>query len=149
VRKAFQSAATKSLVQRAIALLMHQPALAQQAGDPHRLAALDVAGMTLLVRLLDLLQAQPHLSSGAVLENWRDSPEAEPLMKLATRPLEVPEDGMAAEFAGTLGRLEARLHDQRVEQLLSKGMNALSVEDKAELERLRVSRNARDQTGKP
>ncbi len=23
-------------------------------------------------------------------------------MKLATRPLEVPEDGMAAEFAGTL-----------------------------------------------
>lgn len=148
VRKAFQSAATKSLVQRAIALLLHQPALAQQAGDPRRLADLDVAGMTLLVQLLDLLQAQPHLSSGAVLENWRDSRDAEPLMKLATRPLEVPEDGMAAEFAGTLDRLEARLHDQRVERLLSKGMNALSTEDRAELEHLRISRNARDRSGK-
>ena len=149
VRKAFQSVATKSLVQRAIALLLHQPALAQQAGDPRRLADLEVAGVPLLVKLLELQQARPHLSSGALLEHWRDSPEAEPLMKLATRPLEVPEDGMAAEFAGTLDRLGARLHDQRVEQLLSKGMNALSAEDKAELERLRMSRNARDRTGKP
>ncbi len=147
-RKAFQSTATKSPVQRAIALLLHQPALAQRAGDSRRLADLEVPGMTLLVRLLELMQAQPHLSSGAVLEHWRGSPESEPLMKLATRPLQVPEEGMAAEFAGTLERLESRLHDQRVEQLLSKGMNALSAEDKAELESLRISRNARDRTGK-
>ncbi|MHB8471332.1 MAG: DNA primase [Gammaproteobacteria bacterium] len=148
VRKAFQSVATKSLVQGAVALLLHQPALAQQAGDPRRLADLDVPGMALLIRLLDLLQAQPHLSSGAVLEHWRDTPEAEPLMKLAARPLEVPEDGMAAQFADTLDRLEARLRDQRMEQLLSKGVNALSAEDKVELERLRMSRNARDRSGK-
>ncbi len=148
VRKVSQSTATKPLVQRAIAFLLHQPALAQQAGDPRRLAGLEVAGVPLLVKLLELLQARPQLSSGAVLEHWRDTPEAGSLMKLATRPLEVPEDGMAAEFAGTLERLEVRLDDQREEQLLSKGMNALSAEDKAELERVRTSRNARGRTGK-
>jgi DNA primase len=148
VRKAFQSAATKSPVRRAIALLLHQPSLAQQAGDPRRLADLDVAGMALLVSLLELLQSQPHLSSGAVLERWRDSPEAEPLMKLATLPLETPEDGMAAEFVGAIQNLEARLDDQREEQLLSKGMNALSAESKAELARIRASRSTRDRTGK-
>jgi len=148
VRKAFQSTATKSPVRRAIALLLHQPALAQLAGDPRRLAELDVAGMTLLVRLVDLLQAQPHLSSGAVLEHWRDTPEAESLMKLATLPLETPEAGMATEFTDTLGRLEARLDEQRMERLLSKDLNALSAEDRAEYERLRTSRTARDRSGK-
>ncbi len=148
VRKALQSTATKSPVRRAIALLLHQPALAQQAGDPRRLADLDVAGMALLIRLLDLLQAQPHLSSGAVLEHWRDTPEAESLMKLATLPLETPEAGMAAEFTDTLGRLEARLDEQRMERLLSKDLNALSAEDRAEYERLRTSRTARDRSGK-
>ena len=148
VRKAFQSTATKSPVRRAIALLLHQPALAQLAGDPRRLAELDVAGMALLVRLLDLLQAQPHLSSGAVLEHWRDTPEAESLMKLATLPLETPEAGMATEFTDTLGRLEARLDEQRMERLLSKDLNALSAEDRAEYERLRTSRTTRDRSGK-
>jgi DNA primase len=148
-RKAFQSTATKSPVQRAIALLLHQPALAQQAGDPRRLENLEVPGVTLLVRLLDLLQAQPHLSSGAILEHWRDSPESAPLMKLATRPLEVPEDGMAAEFTGALMILEARLDDQREKQLLSKGMNALSAEGKAELARIQASRTTRGRSGKP
>ncbi len=149
-RKAFQSATTKSPVRRAIALLLHQPALAQQAGDPRRLVDLDMAGVPLLVKLLELRQAYPQLSPGALLEHWRDSPaEAESLMKLVALPLETPEAGMAAEFVGAIQNLEARLDDQREEQLLSKGMNALSAESKAELARIRASRNIRDRTGKP
>ncbi len=69
-------------------------------------------------------------------------------MKLATQPLETPEEGMAAEFTDTLGRLEERLDEQRMERLLSKDLNALSAEDRAEYERLRTSRTARDRSGK-
>ena len=148
-RKAFQSVATKSPVRRAIALLLHQPALAQQAGDPRRLADLDMAGVALLIQLLELLQSRPHLGTGAVLEHWRDSPDAEPLMKLAATPLETPETGMAAEFSGTLARLEERLDKQRMDQLLSKGLNALSAEDRAEYDRLQATGVQRGRPDKP
>jgi len=149
VRKAFQSVATKSPVRRAIALLLHQPALAQQAGDPRRLADLDMAGVALLIQLLELLQSRPHIGTGAVLEHWRDSPDAEPLMKLAVTPLETPESGMAAEFSGTLARLEERLDKQRMDRLLSKGLNALSAEDRAEYDRLQGSGSQRGRPDKP
>lgn len=146
--RTFPSVATKSPVRRAIALLLHQPALAQQAGDPQRLADLDTAGVPLLVRLIELLQAHPHLSSGAVLEHWRDTADAEPLMKLAALPLETPEAGMATEFAATLERLAKHLDEQRMERLLNKDLNALSAEDRSEYERLTRLKVTKDRSGK-
>ena len=139
-------AAGRSPVRIAIEILLYQPALAQQVRDPQTLAKLDVAGVGLLVQLLELLQARPHLNTAALLEHWRGSQEGKYLAKLAQWQPEVPE-GVEAELQGALQRLAEQYHQQRVENLLHmERLEGLDDVEKAELRRL-LSLSAAKKTG--
>ena len=139
-------AAGRSPVRIAIEILLYQPALAQQVRDPQALAKLDVAGVGLLVELLELLQARPHLNTAALLEHWRDTQEGKYLAKLAQWQPEVPE-GVEAELQGALQRLAEQYHQQRVENLLHmERLEGLDDVEKAELRRL-LSLSAAKKTG--
>ncbi len=138
--------AGRSPVRTAIQILLYQPALAQQVHDPQTLAKLEVAGISLLVQLLELLQARPHLNTAALLEHWRDTQEGKYLAKLAQWQPEVPE-GVEAELQGALQRLAERYHEQRVENLLhTERLEGLGDMEKAELRRL-LSLNTVKRTG--
>ncbi|MDX1251959.1 MAG: DNA primase [Gammaproteobacteria bacterium] len=129
-------APTRSPVRMAIEMLLYRPALACAAGDPRELAELDVAGADLLLKLLELLQAQPHLNAGAIIEHWRGTTEGRHLAALAQWSPAVPE-GVDAEFSGTLRRLREQALEQRVERLLHKEkVEGLSAAEKDELRRL-------------
>ncbi len=129
-------AAGRSPVRIAVEILLYQPALAQQVGDPQALARLDLPGVGLLVQLLELLQARPHLNTAALLEHWRDTQEGKYLAKLAQWQPEVPE-GVEAELQGALQRLAEHYHEQRVEDLLHRErLEGLGDTEKAELRRL-------------
>ncbi len=129
-------AAGRSPVRIAIEILLYQPVLAQQVSDAQALARLDVPGVSLLVQMLELLQARPHLNTAALLEHWRGTQEGKYLAKLAQWQPEVPE-GMEAELQGALQRLAEQYHEQRVENLLHRERLAgLDGTEKAELRRL-------------
>ena len=100
------------------------------------LAKLDVPGAGLLVQMLELLQAHPHLNTAALLEHWRESQEGKYLAKLAQWQPEVPE-GVEAKLQGALQRLAGQYHEQRVEDLLhQERLEGLNDTEKAELRRL-------------
>ena len=72
-----------SPVREAIAILLHQPALAREIGKLPFQEPLDVPGVPLLEELLELLQRQPLATTGAILEHWRGREEARHLARLA------------------------------------------------------------------
>jgi len=76
-----------SLVRRALHLLIHAPALATSiTDDPERAArlrALNRPGIDLLADVLDLLVERPDLTTGAVLEHFRDHELGKYLRRLA------------------------------------------------------------------
>ncbi len=133
---------TPSPLRRIVALLLQCPRLAELAGRPERFQRFSGKGANLLVQLLELLQANPDLNAGAIVERWRDREEGRYLAKLAgwTPPLE-DEASLEAEFQGALIRLEQQLRELRTEELLNKAQqHPLSPAEKDELQRL-LSRN--------
>jgi len=131
--------AGRSPVRVAIRLLLEQPELGQRVTPPCGFADLDLPGVPLLVELLEILWRQPHLSTGGILEHWRDRPEQQHLAKLATLPMELPEDGFAEEFCGAVERLTEQRTRQRTEQLLFKEQSqGLTDSEKGELKQLLV-----------
>ena len=130
---------SRSPVRVAIRLLLEQPELCEQVKHPCGFEDLELPGMPLLVELLEILRQRPHLSTGGILEHWRDRPEQQHLAKLATLPLDLPEEGFAEEFCGAVQRLKEQRTRQRTEQLLFKNQQAgLTESEKTELKQLLV-----------
>ncbi len=128
-----------SLIRTAIALLLHHPTLAEDDLDTGELAALDMPGAALLSALLDLLRSQPALTTGAIIERFRDSEYGPVLEKLAvwTHPAVQQQVDVKAEWTGVLAQLRRALHAQRTDELLHKErVQGLGPAEKAELGRL-------------
>ncbi|SFD75841.1 DNA primase [Thiohalospira halophila DSM 15071] len=111
----------RTLERHAIATLLQAPGLAGEVAEPERFARLGTPGGELLTELLEQLQADPHLSTGALLERWRGTDAGRGLARLAGQGLLVAdEQALAAEFRDTLNRLSDRLRDQRLDELLAR-----------------------------
>ena len=102
-------------VRLAVALLLQKPGLATMAGDLQRFDGLEVPGLSLLLQLLELLKEEPHLSTGAILERFREHPLESALWKLAAWEHQVPENGMEAEFQGAFDWLSQLIHENRLQ----------------------------------
>jgi DNA primase len=124
-----------SAVARTIAMLVQNPRLAPMASVLTGSDDGGIPGMALLQSLLDLLGARPNLTTGAIIEHWRDSKHGQNLQKLAVRPLYVPEDGLEAEFVGLVERVERIFVEQRTDRLLARA-DELSRGEKEELSHL-------------
>jgi DNA primase len=114
---AAQAAIGRRPLRLAIALLLQRPALAALAEQPERYAGIDVPGLALLAEVLTLTRQEPGLSTGAILERFRDSPYEAALWKLAAWEHQVPEAGIENEFRGVLGWLDRLLDEKRLQYL--------------------------------
>lgn len=127
---------TPSLVRKAIVTLLQQPALAHDIGEPGWLREIDEAGITLLIDLLELLRQHPHLSTGGILERFRDSHEGRHLAKLAAQPVLLDANGLRAEWRDTLQRLRHLADEHQLKRLEERDrLGVASQEEKAELKR--------------
>ena len=131
----------RTLVRMAIAMLLHRPSLtAALAESPARLITLDRPGIPLLVELLEFLQTRPHVQCSAILEHWRGNSDGQHLAKLATSPLEVPEDGLEVEFNHTIMQLLTEAGEQqnhrRADELIKIPIDKMTSEQKTELQTL-------------
>jgi len=126
-----------SLVRSAIRLLLQRPALAQLVGEPQQLTGLQLPGTALLVEMLDLLRRQPHLTTGALLEHWRESDQGKHLFALAQRDmlLSPEQDNLEQEFSDTVARLLQQLRRQRRLELEQR-FGSLSQAEKDEYSQL-------------
>jgi len=126
-----------SLVRHAICLLLHHPALGQAVQVPEGLADDHSPGMDLLRELLEITRERPHLTTGALLEHWRDQEQGRHLHKLAAARLQVPEAGMAQELEGALVRLTQQHRERELERLLGEAhLRSLTADEKVMLEQL-------------
>lgn len=127
-----------SQLRHAITLLLQHPELAAVAGDPQRFASLQQPGVALLIELVELLQATPHLSIAAVLEHWRGRDEERHLFTLLQHELLLiaEQDDLENEFVGALHALEKSLRDQRLKELQQKPFSELSADERREYQDL-------------
>ena len=143
--KSTQTAPTRRPMRMALALLLQRPALANLVDRPTRFAGADVQGSELFAQLAELGQAEAGLTTGAVLERFRDSPHEAALWKLAAWDHLVPEAGIESEFRDAVAWLEAqtpeRLPDENRLQYLNERFHqgALTEAERRELQDLLIS----------
>jgi len=119
-RTGAQQRPSKSPVRSGIELLLHTPQLAAVAGQAKRWEILNIPGLSLFINLLELLQAHPHLHSGAILERWRGTPEGQQLAELAKWEPILPEAGLELEFRGVVQWLDTEVAKLRRDELNAK-----------------------------
>jgi DNA primase len=114
-------------VRLAIALLLNRTELAQQANDIKCFQGIDVPGLTLLMELVELIQTNPHMNVGALLERYRGTNTGRILECLAQWQPEIPENLIAAEFLGILEKLKKLYVEKQLFDKIARGK--LKLED--------------------
>ncbi|MDX1901798.1 MAG: DNA primase [Gammaproteobacteria bacterium] len=129
-----QSRPTTQL-RRVIMLLLQQPTLAQHIQLP--LPDFDQRGGDILKTLLDRIQSNPKITTGALLEQWRDQTDYASLVKLAATEHMIPEEGIEEEFKGAISRLRLQSQKQHISKLLAKAATTpLTGDEKSALQTL-------------
>ena len=123
-----------SLIRKAIRLLLEKPALARLECDVDSLATLDLPGIDLLMRIIELLNKRPEFTSGNIIESWRGSKEGRALEKLLVTHLDLPDVALDVEYFGVIEQLnvlQLQQEQQRQRQMIeSKPFAEWSVEEK-------------------
>jgi len=129
-----------SAVRMAVKLLLQEPALASEAAELCAATSKDPRDQ-LLVKLIDILRANPQMTQGMVLEYFRETAEGQYLEKVARWDWAAPQDGLKDEFFGALARVKAQQVEQRAQDLLEKAqVSGLTLEEKAEFKQLVASK---------
>ena len=130
-------AGTKSPVRQAIELLLYQPALAEQLGLPPLLEHSELPGVSLLFEIINLLQRQPGLNTGAILEHWRNREEGRYLHKLASWNPALDNLELAADLQGYMNDIQRQHIENRIDFLNSeqshRALNAAETREYGEL----------------
>ncbi len=121
-----------SVLRMVMTLLVQQPALAQLITEP--LPKVEMAGFELLSQVIEKAKQFPDITTGGLLEHWRDQEEGKQLARLAQVEHMIPEKGIEHEFLGAIQNLHKTAQEQLIEGLLSKAAQiGLSSDEKQEL----------------
>lgn len=124
-----------SALRLALTLLTQHPYLVELITQP--LPQIDMKGFDLFKELVSRAQHNPSLTTGALLENWRDQPEGKLLAKLAQTEHMLPESGLKQEFIGAISKLYQLAQGHTIDALLNRGARGeLSLEEKQTLAEL-------------
>nr|VFK01433.1 MAG: DNA primase [Candidatus Kentron sp. H]VFK01460.1 MAG: DNA primase [Candidatus Kentron sp. H]VFK05035.1 MAG: DNA primase [Candidatus Kentron sp. H] len=125
---------TTSLVEKMISLLLHNPQVARPVTDATRLATLTLPGVPLLVEILDLLAANPNMTTGSLIEHFRNREAGQYLAKLVPEGPLVLAEGLERELSDAFHRLSQLLEEQRCDYLVRKSTESpLTEAEKQEL----------------
>lgn len=107
------------------------------------LSATSHANFLLMNKLIQVLRNSPHLTTGALLERWREAPEeASILAQFASQPLITPEKGLSTEFQDIMNHLFQQRRQNNIDVLLGKmRQQVITIEEKAKLQQLLKEKN--------
>ncbi len=126
----------KAPFRRAIALLLQNPD-ALPAAKLDWVKQLDEAGARIFSRLCSLIDQNEGISTGMLIEHWRDQAEETHLKKLANSDLIISREQMPSELADLLSRLEKEIIIDEWDRLIAKSkLQPLNQEEKTSLKSL-------------
>ena len=126
-----------SAIRSAIVQLLHQPTLGSTEKDYGFIQNLPDPGAALLAELITFTQEHHTLSTGGLLEHWRDHESGALLSKLAAQPL-LLETNAEAQWSEFMQTLRKRSWEQQLETLKQKSRlgEVLSPQEQVEMIRL-------------
>ena len=125
---------------RAARLLLHEPSLAAQVEDVREIRNAEVVGADLLADLVEALHARPGLTTGVLLEHFREHEWSRRLDVLAHHEPELSEAGRRVEFADCLQSVLDSAEDhrarRRLDELTKRSLSELSERERREVTEL-------------
>ena len=143
-----------SPIATAISLLLQQPGLATRFALPEHLDdSTDEPGLQLLITLHRMAGGESQLTTGALLERFRDSEDASTLEKLAGKDHLLGEEDFPPFFSETLLTIQEQALGKSIDKLVSRaGHEELDETSKARLAELyrdrQLLRQEREELGK-
>lgn len=117
-----------------IGLLVQNPGLSALIPSLEGLEQANQPGVPLFIELVQTCQAQPGLTTGQLLELYRDNKSGAQLETLAIWNHMIIEDMIEATFVDTLARLYDSILEQRQEELIARDRtHGLTAEERKEL----------------
>jgi DNA primase len=128
-----QTLATMTPVRFAITVVLQYPILAREVSSTELIIQLKQPGIDIFCELIETLHANPHLTTAALLERWRDKPHSSHLQKLAMQPLSLSAEALKLELDDIVARFEQEAREQRINALTSKPFSELTAEERDEV----------------
>ena len=121
-----------------ITLLVQNPELAPEVTVTDWLLQVQTPGADLLKQILDILHSRPQLTTGALIEHWRDQQQYKQLQRLATWEHLIETDETRQEvFRDAISKVFAEIRQARRDELLAKrksqGLDDAETEELREL----------------
>lgn len=128
----------------AIALLLQNPKLIRHVTSS--LPQLQIQGLSFFKHLIELIQASPHITTGAIKEHFRGQKEEPLTTKLAHWEHLVPEKGLKEAFLSAVHHLYILEYESVINNLLTKAASeGLSEEEKQILAHYIAKKKSRGQ----
>jgi DNA primase len=112
---------------------LQYPILAREVSSTELIIQLKQPGIDIFCELIETLHANPHLTTAALLERWRDKPHSSHLQKLAMQPLSLSAEALKLELDDIVARFEQEAREQRINALTSKPFSELTAEERDEV----------------
>ncbi|EEX95315.1 DNA primase [Vibrio orientalis CIP 102891 = ATCC 33934] len=117
-----------------IALLIQNPSYAQMVPDLSSVRELTVPGLSLFVEVLEYCHQHPNITTGQLIEHWRNSSHEALLSRLAGWEIPLDEDNEQDIFLDSLDKILAQCVEKQIENLQAKERSVgLSTEERREL----------------
>ncbi|MFK5985877.1 MAG: DNA primase [Pseudomonadota bacterium] len=131
---------------KAISYLLVYPELALIAGNPENYRGVNIPGVEIFIRLLDLLQYNPNLSSARIMTLWDDPGEKKLLQQAIFAPLLIDDKkAICNEYQEILKLFFLQKQQARFEQLQlifnSKGLSTAEKKEYLQLIQLQHNKN--------
>lgn len=124
-------------LQKAIGLLLHNGQLVDFIENTDAMTALNLPHIDIFIKLIMLLKKQPNLTTGAILEYWRETKEGELFAVYASKEPLISGDNLKNEFLGTIQTLTQWERDHKIKDFFQKAAtDGLSNEEKLALQKL-------------
>ena len=122
-------------VKLAINLLLQKPQLGRGVGAQNHLAEASLAGVDLLLQILDIVQEEPDISSQNLLSRFDESDHKQHLYQLAAvQPAMESDENIDLMFSDCLQRIQNKYISDRREQLIRKLQSGEALTDAEKLE---------------
>tara|TARA_Y100001956_G_scaffold22728_1_gene22370 strand:- start:86 stop:1843 length:1758 start_codon:yes stop_codon:yes gene_type:complete len=117
-----------------IALLIQNPSYAQMVPDLTTVRELTVPGLSLFVEVLEYCHSHPNITTGQLIEHWRNSSHEALLSRLAGWEIPLDDDNEQDIFLDSLDKILAQCVEKQIENLQAKERSVgLSTEERREL----------------
>ncbi|MCP5078535.1 MAG: DNA primase [Psychromonas sp.] len=108
----------------AISILLQHPSIAYGLPEFPEFKELQLPGLSLLNALLDICRNSPNITTGQLLEHWRETPQSKQLNQLAVWQNDVKEDKYEDLFLDTLEKFLNQHLNNKIEYLKQKSRSS-------------------------